>query len=141
VTHSKSLTRTSESTPPGGTYDPGSKLMHFGQRWCDPTTGRFTQQDSLESLANPSRANRYEYAGGDPVNYVDPAGLEQCFVDSSNGSYYCRDNADLVGPGLDLTCPAIGAGIGVLLSALAVDPLPSIILGFVADAACDVYNP
>ena len=59
----------------GGTYDYTSNLIKFGQRWYDPTTGRFTQQDSLETLADPTRANRYEYAAGNPINYVDPTGL------------------------------------------------------------------
>ncbi|WP_376708862.1 RHS repeat-associated core domain-containing protein [Modestobacter marinus] len=58
----------------GGTYDISSNLIKFGQRWYDPTTGRFTQQDSLQTLADPTRANRYEYANSNPVNYVDPQG-------------------------------------------------------------------
>ena len=44
-------------------------------RWYDPVTGRFTQQDSLETLADPTRANRYEYAASNPLNYIDPTGL------------------------------------------------------------------
>ena len=59
----------------GGVYDPASSLTHFGQRWYDPATGRFTQLDSIETVADPSRANRYVYAGANPVNYVDPTGL------------------------------------------------------------------
>jgi RHS repeat-associated protein len=60
----------------GGVYDVGSNLVHFGQRWYDPATGRFTQQDSLETVADPSRANRYLYAAGSPTNYLDPTGRE-----------------------------------------------------------------
>jgi RHS repeat-associated protein len=70
----------------GGIYDPGSKLTHFGQRWYDPTTGRFTQQDSLETLADPSRANRYEYAGSNPINFVDPTGMYCTGVPDGFGS-------------------------------------------------------
>jgi RHS repeat-associated protein len=62
----------------GGTYDYSSNLIKFGMRWYDPDTGRFTQQDSIETLADPSRANRYEYAGGSPTNYVDPTGKDRC---------------------------------------------------------------
>ena len=58
----------------GGFDDPTSGLVHFGQRWYDPTTGRWTQQDALETLADPTRANRYEYANSNPINYVDPTG-------------------------------------------------------------------
>ncbi len=59
----------------GGLDDPTSGLMHYGHRWYDPTTGRFTQQDALETLADPTRANRYEYANSNPINYIDPTGL------------------------------------------------------------------
>ncbi|MEW2426430.1 RHS repeat-associated core domain-containing protein [Micromonospora sp. NPDC047644] len=50
-------------------------LTKFGRRWYDPNTGRFTQQDSLSFLADPANGNRYAYAAGNPVNYVDPTGL------------------------------------------------------------------
>ncbi|MFE9191538.1 RHS repeat-associated core domain-containing protein [Micromonospora sp. NPDC007208] len=50
-------------------------LTKFGRRWYDPNTGRFTQQDSLSFLADPASGNRYAYAAGNPVNYVDPTGL------------------------------------------------------------------
>ncbi|WP_158544489.1 RHS repeat domain-containing protein [Blastococcus sp. TBT05-19] len=58
----------------GGLRDTSGHLMHYGMRWYDPITGRFTQTDSLETLLDPSRSNRYEYANGNPVNYVDPTG-------------------------------------------------------------------
>lgn len=60
----------------GGMYDRSSNLVKFGMRWYDPATGRFTQQDSVETLADPSRANRYEYAAGNPCNFVDPTGQD-----------------------------------------------------------------
>jgi RHS repeat-associated protein len=60
----------------GGTYNISSRLIKFGQRGYDADTGRFTEQDSIETLADPSRANRYEYANGNPTNYVDPTGKE-----------------------------------------------------------------
>lgn len=58
----------------GGTYDHSSNLILFGQRWYDPTTGRFTQQDSIETIGNPTHSNRYEYAASNPTNFVDPTG-------------------------------------------------------------------
>ena len=30
--------------------------------------------DDLNTLADPARANRYQYAGSNPCNYVDPSG-------------------------------------------------------------------
>jgi len=53
---------------PAGTY-------HFGQRYYDPTTGRWTQQDPLNQITDPSQADRYSYAGNDPVDFGDPSGL------------------------------------------------------------------
>ena len=44
----------------GGFDDPTSGLVRFGQRWYDPATGRWTQPDALETLADPTGANRYE---------------------------------------------------------------------------------
>jgi len=60
----------------GGLHDRTTGFLKYGQRFYDPTAGRWTQQDSLEILADPSRANRYQYAGSNPVNYVDLAGTE-----------------------------------------------------------------
>ncbi|MCF6746713.1 RHS repeat-associated core domain-containing protein [Blastococcus sp. KM273128] len=69
----------------GGIDDPNSTLVHFAKRWYDPATGRFTQPDSLETLGDPSRANRYEYAASNPINYVDPTGLVDCGLAAGAG--------------------------------------------------------
>lgn len=58
----------------GGIYDAASKLTKFGQRWYTAEQGRFTQQDSLNFIGNPSNGNRYAYAGDNPVNNTDPTG-------------------------------------------------------------------
>lgn len=71
----------------GGFDDPTSGLVHFGQRWYDPAAGRFTQQDALETLADPTRANRYEYANGNPINYVDPTGRDACAASLFGAGY------------------------------------------------------
>src|SRR5450755_2331404 len=51
---------------------------HLGQRWQNPATATFTQQDNLSQLANPANGNRYAYAADNPVNYVDPTGASLC---------------------------------------------------------------
>ncbi|WP_346621076.1 RHS repeat-associated core domain-containing protein [Blastococcus montanus] len=52
----------------GGMYDRAAPaFVTFRMRWYDTATGRFTQQDSIETLADPSRSNRYKYANGNPV--------------------------------------------------------------------------
>jgi RHS repeat-associated protein len=48
--------------------------LKYGQRWYNPTVGRFTQQDSIERLTDPQQGNRYAYAADNPINYVDPTG-------------------------------------------------------------------
>jgi hypothetical protein len=54
-------------------------LYKFGTRYYDPTLGRWTQQDPVAgSLRDLNSANRYTYAGDDPVNAVDPSGRD-CF--------------------------------------------------------------
>ncbi|MFJ1585643.1 RHS repeat-associated core domain-containing protein, partial [Streptomyces sp. NPDC088197] len=50
--------------------------IKYGQRWYNPTTGRFTSQDAHSFLADPAQGNRYAYAGDDPINNTDPTGNE-----------------------------------------------------------------
>jgi RHS repeat-associated protein len=49
-----------------------SKLTFRRNRYYDPMTGRFTQEDPI-GLAGG--LNLYGFAGGDPVNFSDPFGL------------------------------------------------------------------
>jgi RHS repeat-associated protein len=50
----------------------GSGLLFRRNRYVDPTTGRFTQEDPI-GLAGG--LNLYGFANGDPVTYSDPFGL------------------------------------------------------------------
>ena len=50
----------------------GSGLQYMRNRYYDPKTGRFTQQDPI-GLAGG--VNLYGFADGDPVNFSDPFGL------------------------------------------------------------------
>lgn len=50
----------------------GSEQLYKRNRYYDPTTGRFTQEDPI-GLAGG--LNLYGFANGDPVNYSDPFGL------------------------------------------------------------------
>jgi RHS repeat-associated protein len=58
----------------GGIQGRASGLVKFGLRWYNPATGTFTQQDTLDAPLDLANANRYAFAGGDPVNHVDPSG-------------------------------------------------------------------
>lgn len=59
----------------GGLQDRSTGLIKFGQRWYDPSTGSWVQQDTLNAPLDPLNANRYSYANGNPVNYTDPLGM------------------------------------------------------------------
>ncbi len=48
---------------------------HYGARFYDPNLGRWTQRDPLNQPADLRQANRYMYAGGDPINITDPTGF------------------------------------------------------------------
>lgn len=96
----------------GGFDDPRSTLIHYGQRWYNPETGRFTQQDALETLADPARANRYEYAASNPINYVDPTGQFSVLNGILVGAFVIGAVATGIG---------IAAGAGVTVSALTLD--------------------
>jgi len=49
-----------------------SGLIYMRNRYYDPATGRFTQEDPI-GLAGG--LNLYGFAGGDPINFWDPFGL------------------------------------------------------------------
>jgi RHS repeat-associated protein len=57
----------------GGVYDPQTALTHFGAREYDPQTARWITKDPIGFSGGDS--NLYEYVLGDPVNAVDPLGL------------------------------------------------------------------
>jgi RHS repeat-associated protein len=52
-----------------------SGLQYMRNRYYDPATGRFTQQDPI-GLAGG--LNLYGFVSGDPVNFSDPFGLNPC---------------------------------------------------------------
>lgn len=90
----------------------GTGRFLFGVRWYDPGQGVWVQQDSLDAPFDPVNGNRYAYAGGDPVNNLDPTGrdafevsLEGCFgVCGSFGVTFDEEHADLnlgVGAGFE----------------------------------------
>ena len=57
----------------GSLYDADLRLHHLGARECDPTVGRWLQPDPIGLEGG---LNLYEYSANDPVNYIDPAGLD-----------------------------------------------------------------
>jgi RHS repeat-associated protein len=62
---------------PGGNKGEGNVtngLYHFGQRYYDPTAGRWTQEDPRAHTASPQQGDLFVFAGGDPINEADPRG-------------------------------------------------------------------
>ncbi|WP_307204460.1 DNRLRE domain-containing protein [Nocardioides zeae] len=57
-----------------GVRDRTTNWVHYGERYYSTRTGTFTQQDTLDAPLDPNNANRYAYAGGDPINNTDPTG-------------------------------------------------------------------
>jgi len=53
----------------GRDWDAESGLYYFRMRYCEPRSGRFLSEDPAQ------KAQAFEYAGNDPVNYIDPGGL------------------------------------------------------------------
>jgi RHS repeat-associated protein len=64
---------------PGGNTGKGNvanSLLHFGQRYYDSTTGRWTQQDPEDRFGSATQGGRFLFAGSDPINLSDPGGRD-----------------------------------------------------------------
>ena len=73
----------------GGLYDQHTKLTRFGARDYDAETGRWTARDPI--LFGGGQVNLYAYLAGDPIRFIDPAGLQ-----GSRPSF--RISGDVSGP-------------------------------------------
>jgi RHS repeat-associated protein len=79
----------------GGLTDPDHQLVRFGARDYDPTTARWTTSDPASYAG--ADTNLYGYANGDPINGIDPSGLDsfnpldwgvtQTFADFASGGF------------------------------------------------------
>ncbi|OYT69775.1 MAG: hypothetical protein CFK49_12115, partial [Armatimonadetes bacterium JP3_11] len=58
----------------GYEYIPATGLYHVGAREYDPRTGRWLQRDPIDAASGDP--NLYRYCLNDPVNLVDPSGLD-----------------------------------------------------------------
>lgn len=59
----------------GEQYDPDLGLYYLRARYYNPITGRFMGRDPEDGKpTDPRTLHKYLYAGGDPVNAMDPTG-------------------------------------------------------------------
>jgi RHS repeat-associated protein len=59
----------------GEQYDPDLGLYYLRARYYNPQTGRFLNRDPADGAPNdPKTLHKYLYAGGDPINALDPTG-------------------------------------------------------------------
>ena len=68
--------------------DNESDLNYYRNRYYDPTTGRFLTADPIED----DFENSYRYVNNDPVNNVDPSGLETHTITTENGNVFWNIN-------------------------------------------------
>ncbi|MGW7275033.1 RHS repeat-associated core domain-containing protein [Streptomyces sp. NPDC054864] len=90
-----------------GTYLDPSGLYKMGARYYDPQLGRFTQPDP-----SGKESNLYAYAAGDPINHMDPSGLD--FLGMSGGEWLSRGGQAL---GLAAMFVPGGQAVGLGLAA------------------------
>jgi RHS repeat-associated protein len=59
----------------GEQYDSDLGLYYLRARYYNPGTGRFMSRDPEDGIdTDPKTLHKYNYAGGDPVNAIDPTG-------------------------------------------------------------------
>ncbi|MFJ8104995.1 RHS repeat-associated core domain-containing protein [Streptomyces sp. NPDC096132] len=63
----------------GKTEDTSTGLSLLGARAYDPRLARFLSPDPLSSPYTPQNLSAYSYSENDPVNRMDPTGLESCY--------------------------------------------------------------
>jgi RHS repeat-associated protein len=104
----------------GGLYDRDTRLVRFGARDYDAETGRWTAKDPI--LFAGGDTNLYGYVLNDPVNWIDPNGLEIC---AANGQLItCTDGQRPPPEGIPLNGPLSPIGIGATVAEAAVAACP-----------------
>jgi len=72
--------------------DDATGLDHTWWRKYENRAGRLTSADPYLGsmrITNPQSFNRYAYVNNDPVNFVDPSGLDACYPDPATGQTVC----------------------------------------------------
>jgi len=69
------MTPDKERGPGYNGHESAGGLVYMRNRWYDPNTGRFTQEDPIGYAGG---SNLYAYVGNNPVSFSDPFGLMAC---------------------------------------------------------------
>lgn len=113
ITYQQDPTFKQPYTYTGREYDEESGLYYYRARYYDAKVGRFISEDPIYGkLRNPLTQNRYVYALGNPLFWIDPSGLTvTCVYSQSTGQLLCTDDdaGDVV---VDTSQCYAGRGIG-----------------------------
>ncbi len=117
----------------GERLDADSGQYQLRARYYDPSTGRFAARDPLPGNPDePGSQHRYLYANSDPVNNIDPSGMEELSVGGQLATAAAGAPIDGVslGSALNAGCTAAGT-LGVVQDILVLQSLalvaPSIV--------------
>ncbi|MFJ3386021.1 MULTISPECIES: RHS repeat-associated core domain-containing protein [unclassified Curtobacterium] len=102
-------------------------LTKFGYRWQSSVTGAWIERDTLDAPLSPTNANRYAFAGTDPVNSSDPSG-QLAFEDVGKSAGYAGYAGDIA---------EIGIAVGQGNSKKAATKFVGAVVGGIAGATCE----
>jgi RHS repeat-associated protein len=116
----------------GQYQDTETGRYHMGTRYYDPSLPRWTQGDPLNLFQDPRQANRYAYAGDDPINATDPTGsvpveasYPKTFIEQYELNYcsteYCTPPGGVTSCSQGLELGLEGGTLGTLVTATAAD--------------------
>lgn len=118
----------------GQYYDPETGLHYNYFRDYNPKTGRYMESDPI---GLDGGLNTYGYVGGNPVNFVDPLGLDPiCASDGQRPK--CSDGMSPPPKGTPLNGPLSPIGIGA--TAVEMCPVPFIKLPFIKKIPESAYK-
>ena len=79
----------------GCLYDQDTKLCHFGAREYDAQTGTWLSKDPL--IFGGGDTNLYGYSVQDPINFIDPTGLDSASTVCTGMARVLQGNSNTIG--------------------------------------------